>query len=655
LVKEVKCPGCQAKIKVLGKKNPIACEECQTKFNVVTLGIPLRIGGIPEQDFERLISEYSRAGQFFMKRFSQRLDRFYIIPKEKGICSQCQKETNLVMESKFDGQKYCSPCAKSYIFGSIAREEVCHEGKRLFEIPLKTFIDMAFTAAQKMFQAWLKNNWGKILKKNEFQRKFQECKERGKELEVIDPVELKRDEVKRIRWLWRQIRKPISPFRFFLEYWLGFYAFDPNRGVSPRAISKAKRKKRRIRLRSISDSLRKEPRPMPPKILRELEAKRKSLRQVEEEIEIAARFLKSMREKEQELREQELREQELRERKVREQEERELKAKKYKGLEAFYEIEGDLPLTIEDVLPALEEPEEISPRTLKKPKEISSRSLVIKLKDELQRLKKTRANLKRKVIILEGKAKTTEIVKRVAKPICQGCENYREYEWGPECQLDTQFRKERPAKIPEFPTTKVQYSKGMYKFIRVEPGLWKISFSLWEKGERKEGLIIGVKWIEEYHKAETVFADTTRYPDLFRHIGKGQKKEYFFIFPLTKVVPLKDQGWLHIIAYCPTTTCVLSIKEDQRKVKFFQHKEIISIKDYYFKQRQEATRGYFKRGRLKESRKIKWVLHNETRKIADHLEKMPGKVILLNIKKRLYRPKGRSREERTKQKTQILD
>lgn len=524
----------------------MACEECQTRFNIVTLGIPLRIAGIPEQDFERLIDEFSRAGEFCMRRFSQRLRRFYIIPKEKGVCANCQKETNLVMESKFDGQKYCSACARSYIFGKIARQEVAYEAKRIFKIPLKTFIDLAFTAAQSMMNAWLSNNWGKILKKNEFQRKFKECKESGIGKEPVDEPQ----EIQEIRNEWRETRALISPFRHFLFYWLG------------QDITKKNRKKRRERLRGINELLQEKPKEISSRTLRKIEAKKEILRSIEQEI---------------------------------------------KKAEGFLKVATD--------------------RKQKKT-----------IKEELQRLKRTRVNLGRKVMISEGKAKTTEIVKRIATPICEGCENYREYDWGPECQLDREFRKIRPDRIPSFPTTKVKYSKGMYKFIRVELGLWKISIGLWERGKRKEGLIIGTRWIEEYHKAERVFGDPTRYPELFRHIGKGQKKEYFFIFPLTKVVPLKeDQGWLHIIAYCLETTCVLSIKEDQRKVRFFRHKEIISIKNYYFKQRKEASRGYFKKPRLKESRKIKWVLHNETKGIAEYLMTMPGKVILLNIQKRLYR------------------
>jgi hypothetical protein len=552
LVKEVKCPICQNDVDVRGKENPITCEKCGTAFNVVTLGVRMKIGGIPEEDFERLIKEYSSIGQYFMDRISQRFRRFYLIPKEKGICAVCKKEKNLVAESKVDGEKWCSSCLKSYLFGSIARKEILPGGKMISKIPLKTFVHNAFVDATSLFNAWLSNNWKKIVAKNFSQRKFKTCKEKGRDLEPAEePLE-----IKEIRERWRKDEVPMSPFRFFLFYWLG------------RDISKLNRKKRRERLRQISETFKEKE--IPKKIKEGIEANTAALKDVEKEIEDVKNSLK---------------------------------------------ITGDP----------------------KRKRKIEAR---------LQKLKNKRMKLKRKIRELEGKAKTTEIVRRIIAPICQGCENFREYDWGLECALDGIFERNRPAKIPNFPQNRVRFSKGMYEFERVEPGLWKIKIALWNRYKEKEALLFGTKWIEEYYKAENVFADTTRYPTLHSHIGKASEKEYIFTYPLTKVVPIKDEGWSHIVAYYPRTTCILSFKGEQRRVKFFRHSQIISIKDYYFKQREEAARGFFrKHKRKKEASKIRLILHNEAKEITKYLTEMPGKVTLLNIKKEPYQREEAQRRE----------
>ena len=182
-----------------------------------------------------------------MEEFYRRLKRFNLIPSEEGICANCGKEKKLVAESKRDGRKYCSKCFKDYVYLSIARKEILPSLKHSSSLPRKTFIDNAFVHAGKLFGAWLKNNWKKLIASNEFQKKFEECKLRGIEREPEEEPE----EIKRIREEWRRSREPQSIFRFFHFYWLG------------RDISRKNRKKRRERLRKLSEALGKKIRTKP--------------------------------------------------------------------------------------------------------------------------------------------------------------------------------------------------------------------------------------------------------------------------------------------------------------------------------------------------------------------------------------------------------
>ena len=193
----------------------------------------------------------------------------------------------------------------------------------------------------------------------------------------------------------------------------------------------------------------------------------------------------------------------------------------------------------------------------------------------------------------------------------------------------------------------------MYKFEKTE-NLWKLELPVWEKGERKIAVALGTEWIERFYEPEEVFLDTSKYPDLIKK-GKGKRTKYFLKIPITRVVPIKDEGWLHVIAYAPKTTCVLSIKGDRRKVKFFRHGEILSIKEYYEAQRRKATRGYFKKERKKERKKIRLILHKETKEIVEYLKEMPGKVILLNFQKRLYRREEMERRKLNRKLKRWLD
>jgi IS605 OrfB family transposase len=539
LNKTVECPNCGVKLDV-ARENPISCKNCSLKFNVVTIGVPVKIGGIPQEDLEKLFDEYHKVGQSSIDKFKERLMKSFMIPAEKGICASCKEEKKLVAEAKDDRRKYCLKCLKSYVSGSIARKEILPLLKRSSPLPLKTFVDEAFVEAQKMFDTWLKNNRKKLVEFERTKVKFDECKQRGTEREPENEPE----EIKTIRKAWRESKKPMSIFRFFHFYWLGF------------DISRKNRKKRKERLRKLSEALGGKIRPLSRAELRI------RLEQIESDIEAAQHMLKKT----------------------------------------------------------------------------TSQTMKTELKEIIKELKKKRSSIKRKIRLNEGEMKVTEIANLVAKPVCEGCENFREYEWGYECELDSQ---RRPAKIPDFPKTRVQYSKGMYKFEKIE-NLWKLELPVWEKGKRRIAATIGAEWIEKRY--EKVFSDTSKYLSLIKK-GEGNGTKYFLIIPVTRVVPIEDEGWLHVIAYAPKTTCVLSIKEDQKKVKFFRHGEIISIKQYYEAQRQRASRGYFKKERRKERKKIRLVLHRETNRIVKYLKKLPGKVILLNFQKRLYRKKEMQRRE----------
>lgn len=477
--KEIECPDCGTAIKTWGKKNPLECGKCKKTVNVVTRGVSLRIQGLEiEEESDRIIIGFSRVGQIFMSMFFRKLQEFYLVPKEKGVCSLCQTEKNLTMENVKDGKKYCSACGKD-LFG-VLRTENLPVVKGNFSDLKKTYTDKAFEVARGMFWVWVDANWGKILRQDAFKRKFHECKGRVAEINPDETSDLEEWEIRKIRKIWSQIRAPMSILKFFELY------------RQDRKISKKNRKKRSLRLGELRDE----------------------------------------------------------------------------------------------------------------------------------------------------SGTYTRLALKIADPICRECEYLTEHDWGFECDLDKQRKKSaKPDRLPHFPTSKINLPNKSY-IINTEETVESITFKASKKADWKTAEVLGADWLNEYYDTGTVFKDNTRYPDILR-INRPDNKygtAYYFVYPVTEVVPVISGDWEHTVAYGPTTTCVISARKatGEKKVKFFRHDENVAIKNYYAEQRANATRGYFKKARVKEQRKIKLLLHKESRLIADYLEDKLGKVAVLNFKKTQY-------------------
>lgn len=234
--RKVKCPKCEEKVKIgFNTNNPIQCDQCEAKFNLVTRTVPIRIDIDPEFA-DKVIAGFSEVGAYSMERLRERFRGWKIFPQEKGKCSACGKEVNLTMEK--NGQKYCSTCGQSQLYrGKQLNQELLPRIKEKFypQIPRKVLIDRAFQKAQSIFGAWLSNNWGKFAVRERFKNQIQECKTKGKRKIAGEP-----SEITHIREIWRNIRSPISPLKFFEIYYQG------------RGISKSNRKERREQLQNLS-------------------------------------------------------------------------------------------------------------------------------------------------------------------------------------------------------------------------------------------------------------------------------------------------------------------------------------------------------------------------------------------------------------------
>ncbi|MAG44803.1 hypothetical protein CL633_02845 [bacterium] len=262
------------------------------------------------------------------------------------------------------------------------------------------------------------------------------------------------------------------------------------------------------------------------------------------------------------------------------------------------------------------------------------------------------------------------------------------------------------SRLPKFTKSTVKiYAKSYH--IDLETREAKIN--MMTKGQQQKARILGADFLRKRYGAK-FFKDTSRYPTLFRgddtllhsrktkheqqfapymsdpywsawhydeeemplHQSQAGKEEltpfgiywiawnsegkpmiyeipYYLLYPFSETAPFIPGDWYHIIAYGPIFTCILSILGDKQKVKFFNHGQLVSYKEYFTAQRKKMQKEQdalkkaaqkedrkisLPRIRIKkESRKIKNNLHKETFKIAQYLLKMPGMALVLNMQK----------------------
>ena len=285
-----------------------------------------------------------------------------------------------------------------------------------------------------------------------------------------------------------------------------------------------------------------------------------------------------------------------------------------------------------------------------------------------------------KALAKDKKRPQKEIFWRVIKDICNGCENLVEKPWGWECKLDSKIT----TKIPKFPETIIKISKESYSFlarclcgseikIKAKENLCNKcqrklildngEFIFKENGKRvKPEIYIEIKplkikvplfreqrWIAKLYGEENIFLDTKRYPEIYckvipkfylckaykKKLLKGEKRRIFFVYPLTKVIPVIQGSWCHIVVYGMKKTCVFSVfitqQGDQlKKVKFFDHRKVYQIRS--------------KRPR-NEKQKVRIILHRESTRIANYLSDKPGRVFVVKFKKEKYKKGQKGRQK----------
>lgn len=209
------------------------------KANKVYLSVPFRVEGVDYAQFKMLSKEYQEAGNYAIRRISERAREFHIIQAEKGKCANCGKEKKLVRQRVDTGEKWCRACSSDYIYGSEGRRVIMAEMQAKFQMPYRNYLHLAWRNAKLMYTTWEKNNWGKILRESEILAALQKCKERMtvEDLGADDAPEI----IKRIRRMWYYMRAPRPPsvvFEIFLR---------------DKRISKKNRRKRKKQLKAIGN------------------------------------------------------------------------------------------------------------------------------------------------------------------------------------------------------------------------------------------------------------------------------------------------------------------------------------------------------------------------------------------------------------------
>jgi hypothetical protein len=186
--------------------------------------------------------------------------------------------------------------------------------------------------------------------------------------------------------------------------------------------------------------------------------------------------------------------------------------------------------------------------------------------------------------------KLPDVAWMLAEPICDDCEYLERQEYGWECKLQGQLaRSLRISRFPVFPSTLADLPPRSYRFLPTH-----IEFFPKGKTEKVKAKIHHPEWLKEQGYDYENF-DNSRQVYLWRQPPRPwksaehrQRPQYYLMYPKRDIVELRPGPWLHIVAYGPTLTCVVSKKgSDEKRTTYFQHRAVPIIKEKYQKQRQK--------------------------------------------------------------------
>lgn len=229
-----------------------------------------------------------------------------------------------------------------------------------------------------------------------------------------------------------------------------------------------------------------------------------------------------------------------------------------------------------------------------------------------------------------------KFVYHLVAPICaDDCPNLVNYQWGWECKLHDWREHPAPSDFPAFPKTIFPLWSESYEVLRDY-----VEIVFWQKGKKETGAILGKRWLAEAYDYETFV--NSAHPTLWQRKEKGKKEtEEYLQYPKTEVIPVRSGSWTHVIACGPYSTVCWSRNGSQRAVKYFRHAELVSIKQYYQSQRARARRDkweyFFDIKRDNERRWIRDRFHTETARVVKAIEALPGRVIMVKMRKRRFR------------------
>lgn len=250
----VECPICgNDKVSTNRGRNPIRCggadpQEnggCGALLNSVTRSGKVKLESLKEA--EMLMDCFQSDGQKIMDRMRQRYNWFrvfstdllsedearlledekcpvcgenklYFIPKPKkgkkeikkvkvrGYCSVERKTST----------KYCFKCADDMIYGSTAKKKIYPVRKELSDIKWDTILSMAYDTAKSLTSRYCRETRISQAKKYWVESMFEECKKVGTDVELEEPPE-----VTLVRGLYRESPYAMSPLKYVYFYYAG--------------------------------------------------------------------------------------------------------------------------------------------------------------------------------------------------------------------------------------------------------------------------------------------------------------------------------------------------------------------------------------------------------------------------------------------------
>ncbi len=211
----------------------IICTACKKKLGDQARPYAEHIDFCPECVRKKEITHKALSGEPLCRLHGGKLHKKKLAIKlkkgreESGYCVECTREKK-PLRYILRGQLICDACAGNFLFGPWAKNDLMPEAKKRFSEGdvLLTLMSFSWTEALGKAKSWYSANRGKIAKRRKTREFYDACKQHSLALPVIpnEPTEFRR-----IRKDWAESRYPQCLTRYFGQWLQGDEEQGPDR------------------------------------------------------------------------------------------------------------------------------------------------------------------------------------------------------------------------------------------------------------------------------------------------------------------------------------------------------------------------------------------------------------------------------------------